>query len=347
MNSIQFGGKLTPHLINQYAQSPNWYQGRFENLETTTMNVNLWTMPKLIYQQFRGRTQRAPAKPIPVLDFDRQNFLAPGENIKLIWYGHSAILLKIGPHIIFIDPMLGPDASPIAPIPTKRFSLDTLDLISALPQIDLVLISHDHYDHLDYESIQRLKSKTKYFLVALGVQRHLERWGIEPSRIKEFDWWDAFNLGELSITFTPTRHFSGRGVTDRARSLWGGWAIHSPYGRVWFSGDGGYGSHFKTIGEKLGPFDFAMMECGQYNALWHLIHLSPEETVRAAQDAQAKTIMPVHWAGFLLAPHHWLDPINRFTAAAHAQSQDYVTPSIGQMFSIAEPLQNTWWEDWR
>lgn len=347
MNSIQFGGKLTPAHVENYARSPHWKNGRFENLETTTMNVNLWTMPKVVYQQLSARTQRAPSQPIPVRDFDRHRFTEGTEKIKLIWYGHSAVLIRVGNYTIFIDPMLGPNAAPIAPFPTPRFSLDTLDLIDTFPELDFLLLSHDHYDHLDYASIQKLKSKTRYYLVALGMQRHLERWGINPAIIKEFDWWDQYLVDDLSITFTPTRHFSGRGVSDRAKSLWGGWALHARHTRLLFSGDGGYGAHFKDIGARLGPFDFGLMECGQYHNLWHMIHLFPEETVLAALDARVKKVLPVHWAGFLLAPHHWLDPIIRFTASAQAHQVDYITPEVGQLISIDDQLQNPWWDAWR
>jgi L-ascorbate metabolism protein UlaG (beta-lactamase superfamily) len=237
--------------------------------------------------------------------------------MKALWYGHSAILMSINNLNLFIDPMLGPNAAPISPFSVKRFSDNTLNIIDDLPDIDLVLMSHDHYDHLDYSSILKLKLKTKHFYVALGVARHLKGWGIDESKITEFDWWDEKTFGDITITFTPTRHFSGRGLTDSAKSLWGGWTFKTPTENIWFSGDGGYGKHFLEIGKRLGPFDFAFMECGQYNELWHLIHM-----------------YPVHWGAFSLAQHSWTEPAERFVAEAKSKSISYCLPMLGELFDV-------------
>jgi L-ascorbate metabolism protein UlaG (beta-lactamase superfamily) len=189
-----------------------------------------------------------------------------------------------------------------------------------------------------------LASKTSRYSVALGVGRHLIRWGIPANLITEFDWWDSVEFEDIEITFTPTRHFSGRGFTDRAKSLWGGWSFHTPLEKIYFSGDGGYGDHFQEIGQRLGPFDFGLMECGQYNELWNQIHMFPEESVRAAIDAGVKYGMPVHWAGFALAQHHWTDPASRFVAAAKASSLPVIMPSLGQLFSITDEVSAPWWD---
>ena len=206
-----------------------------------------------------------------------------------------------------------------------------------------MLISHDHYDHLDYDSIQKLKNKTNQFYVALGVKRHLVSWGIPENIITEFNWWDEIPFEEIQITFTPTRHFSGRGLTDRAKSLWGGWALKTAKENIWFSGDSGYGEHFKEIGTRLGPFDFAYMECGQYNENWHQIHMYLEESIQAAIDANAKNIMPVHWAGFALAQHTWIEPVERFNQEAINKNLAYCLPQIGELFSSDHSLTNSWW----
>jgi L-ascorbate metabolism protein UlaG (beta-lactamase superfamily) len=196
---------------------------------------------------------------------------------------------------------------------------------------------------LDYDSIQKLRNKTKQFYVALGVKRHLVSWGIPENTITEFDWWDENPFGGIQITFTPTRHFSGRGLTDRAKSLWGGWALKTANENIWFSGDSGYGEHFKEVGTRLGPFDFAFMECGQYNENWHQIHMYPEESIQASIDANVKNMMPVHWAGFALAQHTWTEPVDRFIQEAKSKNQNYCLPKIGELFDSNYSVIDSWW----
>lgn len=341
----QFGGKLTPQLIAQYERSGNWRDGSFQNLEPTSFTVSLRKMPGLIYKQLSNRNGRAPKQALPVLPFDKNGFLAPYAPSRFIWYGHSALLLRINHKTLLIDPMLGPNTTPIAPMPTRRFSENTLSLINDFPDIDLLLLTHDHYDHLDYASIQKLIPKTKKYFVALGVKRHLVGWGVAPERITEFDWWDTHPLDDIAVTFTPTRHFSGRGLADRLKSLWGGWAFKTADENIWFSGDGGYGNHFKEIGERLGPFDLAFMECGQYNDDWRPIHLFPEESVQAAIDAGARLAVPVHWGAFALSyQHNWTEPVEQFAAKAGREKLDILTPGLGQVFQLGPTVSHSWWE---
>lgn len=344
MNLKQFGGKVTKELTERYAQSPNWYKGKFRNLERTTIDVNLQTAPGLIYKQLFKGQGRMPEQDLPILPFDKEAFLAPADRVKFIWYGHAVVLLRIHGLTVFIDPMMGPNAAPVAPFPVKRFSKNTLDILDELPPIDILLLTHDHYDHLDYASFQKLIPKTKQYFVALGAGRHLEAWGIAPEQITEFDWWDNQQTAGLEITYTPTRHASGRGIKDQSQCLWGGWVLKTDKESIYFSGDGGYGKHFKEIGERLGPFDFGFMECGQYNKLWRHIHMHPEESVQAALDTRVKLAMPFHWAGFALAQHHWKEPIECFTAEAQKQLLDYVTPRIGELVELNSLTANKpWW----
>ncbi len=340
--SKQFGGKVTSQLKDRYKQSKNWKDNAFVNLEETSMNFSFHSIPKLLYKQFFENKGRIPAEPLPVTPFDQAAFLEDSPEPKFIWYGHSALLLRWMGKTILIDPMLGPNASPIAPIATKRFSQNTLDLIDQFPPIDLLLMTHDHYDHLDYDSIKKLRDKTSQWFVALGIGRHLESWGIASESIREFDWWDHADFASIRFTFTPSRHFSGRGLNDRAKSLWGGWAMNSSGMNLYWSGDGGYGDHFKEVGEKLGPFDLGFMECGQYNENWHLIHMYPEESIEAAKDARVTAALPVHWAGFALAQHHWKDPIERFVSEAEKQSVKHLTPAIGEITTI-NSITGDWW----
>jgi len=339
----QFGGKVTKTLVQHYSQSKQWDGKKFVNLEETSMDIGPLQIPKLLYKQFFEKKGREPKERLPILPFDEEGFLAPSEKMKFVWYGHSVVLLRIMNKTILIDPMLGPNAGPISPFPIKRFSDNTLDFIEAFPNIDLVLLTHDHYDHLDLESIELLIPKVKEYYVALGCSRHLEKWGIAKEKIKEFDWWNTSSFEGIDIIFTPTRHFSGRGLTDRARSLWGGWVLKTELESIYFSGDSGYGQHFKEVGEKLGPFDFAFMECGQYNENWHQIHMFPEESVQAAHDAKASLIMPVHWAGFPLAQHDWRDPIERFVQEAEKQNVRHIHPELGELVNPISHVNNVWW----
>lgn len=343
----QFGGRFTKKHAAAYAASPQWDGKRFLNLEETTMEINFRTMPGLLRKQFCEREGREPKQRLPILSFDKDAFLKQSEKAKFVWFGHSAILLRLNELTLLIDPMLGPDASPIAPFATKRFSEHTLEIIDQLPEIDLMLLTHDHYDHLDYESMIRLKTKVKQYFVPLGVARHLQSWGIDSAMIKEFDWWDQQSFGGIDITFTPSRHFSGRGLTDRAKSLWGGWAFQTPTEKMLHSGDGGYGKHFAEIGKRFGPFDLAFVECGQYNELWHQIHMYPEESVQAAMDVQASCAVPVHWAGFALALHPWKEPAERFVAEAKARKINYLTPALGAVYAPDSGSKTSaWWNQY-
>lgn len=339
----QFGAKAGKALIQRYSKSPQWNGKIFENQSETLMDISIKTLPSLLRKQFTGRKLRSPEKPIPVIPFNKTAFDQNPDKPKFIWYGHSVLLLQLNGKNLLIDPMLGPNAAPIAPFAVIRFSDNTLEVIEQLPHIDMVLMTHDHYDHLDYASIKRLRSKVDTWFVALGVSRHLESWGIPKDTITEFDWWDAQTFEGIDITFTPSRHFSGRGITDRAKSLWGGWVFKTHEHNIYWSGDSGYDEHFKEVGKRLGPFDWGFMECGQYNELWHPIHMFPEETVQASIDAGVKVSVPVHWGGFPLALHTWQDPIERFTKEAKVKDQTISTPEIGEVVTFGEEPDNDWW----
>ncbi|TQI70804.1 L-ascorbate metabolism protein UlaG (beta-lactamase superfamily) [Gramella sp. Hel_I_59] len=340
----QFGVKASKDNINSYERSENWKDGKFVNLEETGMNIKPTDIPKLLYKQFFEKNGRQPSKDIKIKAFNKKEFLKPSAESKMIWFGHSVILLRMNGLTILIDPMFGPDAAPISPFGIKRFSNNTLQILDKLPEIDVVLLSHDHYDHLDLQSIRKLQLKTKVFHTALGVGRHLKKWGVEPAKITEYDWWDRINVSGIDMTFTPTRHFSGRGLNDRAQGLWGGWNLKTDTENIWFSGDSGYGSHFEEVGQKLGPFDFGFMECGQYDEKWNQIHMFPEECVQAARDAQVKNMMPVHWAGFALSLHSWLDPVERFIDAA--SDKNYCIPEPGEIFTIHSSKKVNWWKQY-
>lgn len=342
----QFGGKIRPYHLEKYSQSSNWDGKKFNNLEETSVDVNLRTLPALLRKQLKGRSTRNPKQLIPVVPFTSDVFKHTSEeSLQFIWLGHSVLLLRIGGKTLLIDPMLSPDAAPIAPVKTPRFSKHTLDIIDQLPQLDAILLTHDHYDHLDYASLSRLKGKTSTYLVALGVSRHLERWDIPAEQIKEFDWWEEIDFAGIRIIFTPSRHFSGRGPVDRAKSLWGGWVFLSKSYRIYWTGDGGYGDHFTEVGKRYGPFEWVFAECGQYNEMWHQIHMYPEECIQAIMDAKGKIGIPVHWGAFSLAMHHWKEPVERFVAAANERGQPICCPQLGEVIEAGNSAWKPWWEN--
>ena len=341
----QFGGKLEKEEKKLLSASPHWKNGNFNNLSKTVMEMNMGSLPGLIKERVQGREKRDPKKPIEVIPFNSENFKKDSKP-KFVWYGHSVLLLQINNKNLLIDPMFGQDASPVGPFRTKRFSKDTLKLIDELPPIDAVLMTHDHYDHLDFESIRLLRSKVNLFLVPLGLGRHLIRWDIDKSSIVECDWWQEIKYFDIDFIFTPSRHFSGRGAFDRAKSLWGGWVIKSKNSNIYYSGDGGYETHFKLIGEKFGPFDWGFMECGQYNERWSQIHMYPEKTVQAALDAQVSQAIPVHWGAFSLALHSWTDPIDRFVESAENKEQQFLSPEPGEIIVSGQSQSNPWWKQY-
>ena len=335
---------MTRTLTTRYARSPQWRDGQFRNSTEVPLGVPLRKIPSLLYKQLSGGIGRMPEQPLPLLPFDRDAFLQPDGLTRYVWYGHAAVLMRMSGQTLFIDPMMGDNASPIAPFKTRRFADGTLDVIADLPPIDAVLYTHDHYDHLDLSSVRRLRSRVKRWIVMLGVGRHLVRWGIPESAITELDWWEQTAQGPITIHATPTQHFAGRGPFDRAKSLWGGFVMTTPTERVYFSGDGGYGDHFKAVGERLGPFDFGMMECGQYNENWRPLHLFPDESVQAAHDAGVRIAMPFHWGGFSLAQHSWQTPVVDFLSAADAAGLPVVTPRLGEVFAVQDRPTTRWWE---
>ena len=349
MSRKQFGGKFTSEWERVYEQSPNWKDGRFVNLTGITAGGNWRRMPEIICKQIRGHSESSPKKPLPILPLDRETFLHGDGGIRFVWYGHSVVLLRINGKTVLVDPMFGNDTAPIAPTKNRRFSTDALALIDALPPIDFVLLTHDHYDHLDYSSFKKLKGRVGAFHVALGNKRHLLAWGIEDDRIREFDWWQSLETDGLRFTFTPTQHFSGRGINSIAKSLWGGWAIRSDSHNIWFSGDSGYIPHFVEIGSRLGPFDLAFMECGQYCVDWPEVHMFPEQSVQAAVDAGASRVVPVHWGAFNLSYEHaWYEPGMKFAEACDRVGLPYGLPRLGEVVEFGDSMpRSAWWDAFR
>ena len=288
-----------------------------------------------------------PKEDLAIQKLDSTHLADHSNGTRLIWFGHSAFLLQINDINILIDPMFGEVPAPHPLLGPKRFSEELPLEVERLPKIDVVVISHDHYDHLDYETIKKLRARAGRYIVPLGVGVHLEAWGVEPGKIEELDWWQNTSYKSISFICTPAQHFSGRKFSNGQTTLWSSWVIRADNTSLYFSGDSGYGSHFKEIGKKYGPFDLAMMECGQYNTMWPDIHMFPEETAQAGLDVNAKTIMPIHWGAFKLALHSWTDPVKRVSAKAKELGIPLLIPEIGE--SIEYPFVKTnnsnWWEE--
>ena len=231
------------------------------------------------------------------------------------------------------------------PLGGKPFAYEHAITASDYPEvIDIALISHDHYDHLDYKTILELKDRIAKFLVPLGVKAHLVKWGVDEGKIYEFDWFNEQKIGNLNFTFCPSRHFSGR-TFKRNITLWGGWAVEEAGFSFYFSGDGGYGKHFKMINEKFGDFDLVFIENGAYSDGWPYVHMKPEESAQALKDLGARLGVPVHWGKFDLSYHAWDEPIKRFEKAATKLELNYATPMIGEVFSVQNPPRKKWWDE--
>ncbi len=339
--SPQFGQKPRGTYLERIRNSPNYADGQFRNPIHTTMGSfteMMSTMPDFFFGKNREPENELPVK------YGENESPAVDSLCYVTWYGHSAFLIEMEDRRILIDPMLGERPSPM-PFGNSRFPNEEPIPVEDLTNIDMVILSHDHYDHLDYGTIMKLKDEVGHFYTALGVGSHLAAWGIPRAKITELDWWETATADNIQLISCPARHFSGRGITDRNSTQWASWVIIGESTRIYFSGDGGYGPHFSEIGEKYGPFDFAMMECGQYNQAWKDIHMMPEESVQAGIDVNAKQIMPIHWGAFALSVHTWKDPIERFKKKSQELNIPAVHPYIGQRFQLGNDFpDDEWWQ---
>jgi L-ascorbate metabolism protein UlaG (beta-lactamase superfamily) len=342
-----FGGNPTKEQQESYQHLNNYVNGKFVN-EVPTDVMNSSNSSSTNKDSTSEAKDRNPAGPIPVSSIDWNKIKS--ENDSLTWFGHSAFLLSIDNKKILIDPMLSPIASPVSFAGVKRYSYSKdimLHLIDEMPPIDAVFITHDHYDHLDYQSIVKLKSKVSHFFVPLGVGAHLIRWGIPKENITELNWWEETDYQGLTIALTPARHFSGREPFNIDTTLWGGWVILGKNTRLFTSGDGGYDPHFKEVGKKYGSFDITLIEGGQYDRRWSNIHMTPEQSVQANLDVNGKTMMLMHWGAFTLANHGWKEPIERALREAKKREVNIIAPEIGETVLLGSDLHmpsTSWWD---
>ncbi|KAK3582363.1 hypothetical protein CHS0354_023907 [Potamilus streckersoni] len=296
-------------------------------------------LPKFLFKT----KNRVPNRELPII---KKKIIHDDKAINahsLTWLGHSSVLIEMNGKTIFIDPHLSQTASPIPFFVKKFYKKPALDLESVL-EIDVLLISHDHYDHLDYKSIKRLKDKIKIALVPRGVKKRLISWGVQSERVMEFNWFDEIEIEKISFICVPAQHFSGRGLFDRNTTLWCSWIVKDSFASFFFSGDSGYFNGFKEIGNKFGGFDICMIECGQYNERWRSIHMLPEDVIKSFNDLGGKYLMPIHWGGFALAFHEWDEPINRIYDLCQKHSVPLLTPQIGESVLLGKNyISRKWW----
>ena len=326
--------------------SAQFKKGKFHNTPEITMagtSEMLGIIKRYITEK---RVDIAPKKAIPVTTHSKASLALLSDNeLHIVRLGHSSILLKVYGDYWLIDPVFSERASPFSFMGPKRFHAPPISL-NELPDLKAVLISHNHYDHLDKASIKILMDKTQMFYVPLGVKSDLVKWQVPKIKVQEFDWWQETHINNTLIAFTPTQHFSGRGLTDGNKTLWGSWVIKTQHDSLYFSGDSGYFDDFKKIGERYGPFDITMIETGAYDRDWADVHMTPEQSIQAHLDLKGKVMMPVHNGTFDLAFHAWYDPFEKVIEKAKINIVQLTTPVIGQVItSKSDVIENFWWQE--
>jgi L-ascorbate metabolism protein UlaG (beta-lactamase superfamily) len=342
MQQPQFGKNPEGEHAQRVQQSSQFKEKGFQNQNLTPDLAEGTTYWDILKAYFVKVDNKEPTHPLPSVKTDLKNLHTNAPMV--VWFGHSSYFIRIAGKNILVDPVFSGHASPISFF-GGNYAGSNVYSVDDFPPLDLLIISHDHYDHLDYPTVKALLPKVKQVVTSLGVGSHLQSWGYSASTIKELDWWEQITIADsLKITAAPARHFSGRGF-KRAQTFWSSFILKTPHHNLYLGGDSGFDTHFKEIGEKYGPFDLAILECGQYNPMWKYIHMMPEEVAQAAVELKAKTLLPVHWAKFTLALHSWTDPIERVTKKAQELQQPITTPMIGEVIEINHHYPTkTWWK---
>lgn len=334
-------GKEPKNNKERFEKAPNYYEGKFHNVEPTDVNPLDVPFFKILWKFIKRPPDVTPPSGLPHVRSDLKSL--KGEKPEILWFGHSSYLIQYSDYTIIVDPVFSGNASPFT---FFGKSFEGSDVYSAedTPQIDLLLLTHDHYDHLDYNFLKQIKGKVKKVVTSLGVGAHLKLWGYEKEIITELNWEEQYSpAANLKITAKPSRHFSGRSFT-RFKTLWSSFVLEWGDYRIYVGGDSGYSSTFKKIGKEYGKFDLVFLECGQYNTYWHEIHMFPEETVQAAKDLNAEILIPVHWSKFVLSTHPWNEPVIRAMKESERLGQKIVSPMIGEVYRLGQPYeQKEWW----
>lgn len=340
-------GKLPNGLrLAAIRHQPNYKNGSLQNLSVTPMQpegISFFTVLKEFL--FGKHPDKSPVNALPYIKPQLNNIPDHSET-EIIWFGHSSYLIKINGYRILVDPIFSKTPSPFSFVGGKAFKGTDFVKAEDFENLDVLVITHDHYDHLDYHSVLKIAPKTKKIVTSLGVGAHLEKWGISADKINELAWDESVSISAgINFTAVPARHFTGRKF-KRNQTLWSAFILQTPDQKLFLGGDSGYDTHFAEIGQQYGPFDIAMLECGQYNAYWPYIHMFPEQTVQAAIDLKARVLLPVHWAKFSLAMHPWNEPIERVVVAANHLKQPIVTPKLGETIVLNKYLPTQkWWNN--
>ncbi|WP_071627823.1 MBL fold metallo-hydrolase [Poseidonibacter lekithochrous] len=328
--------------------SPQYKEGKFVNKkEMPDFEFSISEM----YQGLKGiyfteQPGSIPKELLPIKKVTYDNFYI--DNKEAFHYtrlGHSSIMFQLEGKVWLTDPVFEDFITPYEWIGWKRFHPVPLDLDS-VGQIEGIIISHDHYDHLEEEAIIRLKDKVNYFIVPLGVGKRLVEWGVPKEKIRSLDWWESTKIGDVELISTPSQHFSGRTLFDRASTLWSSWVVRANGKSLFFSGDSGYFDGFKRIGEKYGPFDITFMENGQYNERFEYIHMFPEQTIQAHKDLKGKLLVPIHNGTFKISFHPWNEPMERISTLAKKEKTNVLIPKMGEVIDILSPpiKLEEWWK---
>ncbi len=325
----------------QFKSLTNYNDNRFRNLNSVEMSFKSIPITEVIKDYFNKPKTVKPSKPLPCIKTDLKSMEYNTPTV--IWFGHSSYLIKYKNINILVDPVFSGYASPFSFI-MNAFEGSNVYTVEDMPVIDLLVLTHDHYDHLDYNTIKNLNGKVKQVITPLGVSSHLSYWECYPSIVSELNWYEAKSINDsIRIMAAPSQHFSGRSLS-RNETLWASYILELDSFKLFLGCDGGYSTTFKKIGEKYGPFDLALLENGQYNTKWHAIHCFPEETAQIGIDLNAKMILPIHWAKFTLAFHPWNEPIKRLLAKADSINVPVTVPLIGEPYTIGSPVKrNPWW----
>ena len=334
--------------LERIKASPLWNGARFHNVHAVIPGLRDPNTPMPSIGDFLcGGERRVPNGPLPSVSPLEAWAQRPGSGLRATWLGHSTVLIEIDGLRVLTDPVWGPRASPSRLIGPKRFQPVPVPLRN-LPPLDLVLISHDHYDHLDYPTIRQLVKREVPFVTSLGIGAHLESWGVRPERIVELEWWESYSLPntELTVTAAPSQHFSGRGLKDRNATLWSSLVIRSPRHTVFFSGDTGLTTEYQTIRERLGPFDLVMLEVGAFHPAWGDIHLGPQNALKALSLLGGGAFLPVHWGTFSLAMHAWDQPAETLLELGPKTGVQLVMPRLGEAVEPGRVERvEPWWRE--
>jgi L-ascorbate metabolism protein UlaG (beta-lactamase superfamily) len=334
------GGRVTGERLERARRSPQFADGKFRNREKST--AARVSNREMLRRQFFGSEQRKPLGEIPVVGRTVRDYATPpASGLRATWVGWATVLVEIDGRVVLTDPIWSARCSPSTLVGPKRFHAPPIAL-SDLPKIDAVVISHDHYDHLDMATVRALAARGVMFVVPLGIGAHLERWGV--TQVRELDWNESVDVNGLAITATPSRHYSGRNPRHGNETLWASWVVKGPRHRVFFSGDSGYSEAFRAIGAEHGPFDLTLIKIGASDPTWSEIHMTPQEAVQTHRDLRGRVMLPIHWATFNLAFHGWRDPADEAAAAATAAGVNLVIPKPGEFVEPSSPLlRQEWW----